>query len=92
MLRAFLAVAVIPAAAFAIAMPAPATADSECTTAPFGVLAAGPFDNVPLDDPLDPTAEDLTPTPSVPNPPTPTCYGCPTGYHCAHNPERCVPD
>ena len=28
----------------------------------------------------------------VPNPPPPTCVSCPKGYHCAHNPERCVPD
>ncbi len=28
----------------------------------------------------------------VPEPPPPTCVSCPTGYHCAHNPERCVPD
>jgi hypothetical protein len=27
---------------------------------------------------------------AVPEPPKPTCYSCPTGYHCAHNPERCV--
>ena len=25
-----------------------------------------------------------------PQPPKPTCVSCPTGYHCAHNPERCV--
>lgn len=25
-----------------------------------------------------------------PKPPNPTCVSCPTGYHCAHNPERCV--
>lgn len=27
-----------------------------------------------------------------PEPPPPTCIKCPDGYHCAHNPERCVPD
>ena len=26
----------------------------------------------------------------VPEPPKPTCVSCPAGYHCAHNPERCV--
>jgi len=25
-----------------------------------------------------------------PAPPPPTCVSCPAGYHCAHNPERCV--
>ena len=25
-----------------------------------------------------------------PAPPKPTCVSCPPGYHCAHNPERCV--
>ena len=25
-----------------------------------------------------------------PAPPKPTCVSCPAGYHCAHNPERCV--
>ncbi|MER2606690.1 MAG: hypothetical protein ABTQ29_12720 [Siculibacillus sp.] len=28
----------------------------------------------------------------VPDPSPPTCVSCPKGYHCAHNPERCVPD
>lgn len=90
MLRALLAIVAIPAAAFAIAMPAPAAADPGCASAPIDVLTAGPFSPVPL-DPI-PQDQDQTPTPSVPNPPKPTCYGCPTGYHCAHNPERCVPD
>lgn len=27
-----------------------------------------------------------------PTPPKPTCASCPAGYHCAHNPERCVRD
>ena len=36
-----------------------------------------------------PLPKDLQP---VPEPPPPTCVSCPTGYHCAHNPERCVPD
>jgi hypothetical protein len=88
MLRALLAIAAIPAAAFAIAIPAPAAADSGCTTAPIDVLTAGPFYTAPL----DPIAQDQTTTPGVPEPPKPTCYGCPTGYHCAHNPERCVAD
>lgn len=28
----------------------------------------------------------------VPDPSPPTCVSCPAGYHCAHNPERCVPN
>lgn len=29
---------------------------------------------------------------NVPPVPSPTCVQCPSGYHCGHNPERCIPN
>lgn len=35
---------------------------------------------------------DPLPSGGTPPEPTPQCVGCPPGYHCEHNPERCVRD
>lgn len=81
MIRALLGIAVIPLFSLGLAIPA---APADATAAPVDVVSAGPF--------CTDVIEEQTTTSSVPEPPSPSCVLCPMGYHCAHNPERCVAD
>ena len=86
MIRALLSAAAVLAAALAFAVPPAAAGGSGFAAAPVDVFAAGPL----YTDCPDSVAQEQTP--SIPEPPKPSCVSCPEGYHCAHNPERCVAD